>query len=107
MSYSSTALPAGLSLNASTGLITGTIAAGAAADGPYVVTVAAGDGAAVGQQQFTWTVNPYVSLTSIADQSSTEGNSVSLSVTASDVSGALTYSATDLPSGLSENTSTG
>ena len=107
VSYSSNTLPPGLTLDPSTGLVSGTIAAGAAARGRITLTVAAADSAAVGQQQFTWTVNPYVTLTSIADQSSTEGDSVSLAVTASDVAGALTYSATGLPSGLSENASTG
>ena len=55
LSYSAAGLPAGLSIS-STGLITGVIAAGDAADGPYSVTVTAMDGTYSGDQTFTWDV---------------------------------------------------
>src|SRR5262249_5246848 len=49
-----------------------------------------------------------ITITVPADQSSTEGASVSLTISASDsTSGTLSYSATGLPSGLSINSSTG
>jgi hypothetical protein len=73
LAYSCSSLPTGLSLNPSTGVISGTIASGAAANGPFFVTVAVTDGTAVVQQAFAWNVNPFVTLTSLADQSSVEG----------------------------------
>ncbi|MFJ3792439.1 putative Ig domain-containing protein [Kitasatospora sp. NPDC090091] len=54
LSYSATGLPTGLSINASTGLISGT----ATATGTYNVTVTAKDAAnKTGSTSFTWTVN--------------------------------------------------
>ncbi|AUG76911.1 Peptidase M4 [Kitasatospora sp. MMS16-BH015] len=54
LTYSATGLPTGLSINASTGLISGT----ATATGTYNVTVTAKDTAAkTGSASFTWTVN--------------------------------------------------
>src|SRR5262249_28546773 len=107
-SFSVSGLPDGLSFIASTTLITGTIAAGAAADGPFVVTVEVADGTALSQVQLNWSVSPFIGLTAIDDQSSTEGNTISLSVSAS-FAGTLTpsFSASGLPSGVSINASTG
>jgi len=100
--------PAGLVINPSSGAISGTLAAGDAASGPYTVTVGAGDGTHSGQTTFTWNVNSVVSLTTPADQTNNAGASVSLPVTAGDAhSSTLTYAATGLPSGLSINSSTG
>jgi hypothetical protein len=107
LTYSAGNLPPGLSINTSTGLISGTVAAGAAAGGPYTVTVASGNGTAVSSQTFTWAVNPRVTVTAVADQANVEGNSVSLQVAASESGATLTYSATNLPTGLSINGSTG
>ncbi len=108
LAYSASGLPDGLSLNPTTGLISGVIATGAAADGPYTTTVAVSNGTVSTSQQFTWTVNPVVSLTAPADQNNNEGDNVSLQVSASDALDApLTYSADGLPSGLSINSTTG
>ncbi len=108
LSYSSSALPAGLTLNTSTGLISGTIAAGAATSSPYTITVSASDGTYNSSQTFTWTVNPYITLTNPGSQNNVEGNTVSLQIQATDKGGkTLTYSASNLPSGLSINSSTG
>jgi cyanophycinase-like exopeptidase len=102
LTYSASGLPPGLSLNATTGLITGTIAVGDAANGPYTVDVSATNGMVSTSQTFTWTVNPVVNLTAPADQSNNEGDSVSLQLSATDSHNAtLTYTAVGLPSGLS------
>ncbi|GAB3673562.1 hypothetical protein GCM10028792_09330 [Salinisphaera aquimarina] len=44
LSYSATGLPAGLSIDPDTGLITGTLGANAAVNGPYTIAVTADDG---------------------------------------------------------------
>jgi uncharacterized repeat protein (TIGR01451 family) len=108
LSYGASGLPAGLSINTTTGAISGTISAGAAQGGPYTVTVTATDGTHSGQQSFTWHVAGPVVVTNPGDQSAVEGATVSLQVQASDsTSGTLTYSATGLPAGLSINAATG
>jgi hypothetical protein len=106
--YTATGLPNGLSINSSTGVIAGTIAPGAAANGPFTVTVAITSGSISGTTTFTWTVNPVVSVTVIAEQTSAEGASISIQASATDAnSSTLTYSATGLPAGLSINAGTG
>ena len=106
LTYNASGLPDGLSINPSTGLISGTVAPGAAANGPFSVTVVAGNGTASASQTFTWTINPLITVSAIDDQSTVEGTVVALSVSASELvsssaSGPLTYSATGLPPGLS------
>ena len=55
--YGATGLPAGLSINIATGLISGTIAAGAATGSPYAVSITVNDGAPPNVvDTFTWTV---------------------------------------------------
>ena len=108
LSYSATGLPAGLHIDPATGVISGTIAAGAAADGPYSVTIGAADGSYSADQTFNWNVNSPVSFTDPPDQTNNESDTVSLAVTASDAAeGTLTYGAFGLPPGLSINASTG
>ncbi len=102
LSYSADGLPDGLSIDSQSGLISGTIAAGAANDGPYLTTVTATDGSSTDVQFFNWNVTSAVSIPPIADQSNTEGDQVSLQVTATDQNNLpLTYSADSLPDGLS------
>src|SRR5438105_4590796 len=55
MTYSATGLPAGLYVNALTGLLFGTISSGTS--GSHSVTVTAGDGSNQASQTFAWTVN--------------------------------------------------
>ena len=101
LTYSATGLPAGLSINPHTGLITGT----PTATGTSHVTVTATDTTgAKGSTSFTWTVNApanTVTVTSPGNQTSTKGSAVSLQIQAtdSDSSQTLTYSATGLPPG--------
>ena len=109
LTYSQTGLPAGLSINSSTGLISGT----PTATGNSSVTVTVKDGTgATGSASFTWTVNPVggnkVTVTTPANQSTTVNTAASLQIQATDSGGAaLTYSQTGLPAGLSINSSTG
>ena len=61
LNYVATGLPAGLTIGASTGLIAGTIGAGAASGSPYHVTVTVSDEhGATTPTSFTWTVQPTV-----------------------------------------------
>ncbi|MCC6175844.1 MAG: putative Ig domain-containing protein [Chloroflexi bacterium] len=57
LSYSAQSLPAGLQINSTTGLISGTIASGAATGSPYTVTVTATDEYNPVSVSFSWTVN--------------------------------------------------
>ncbi len=108
MVFTALGLPLGLKISTSTGTITGTVAPGTAADGPYSVTVVANDGTYSASQSFTWTISNPISITTPADQTNNESDTVSLSITAADASsGTLVYGATGLPSGLSINSSTG
>ena len=57
LTYTATGLPAGLSINPTSGLISGTITAGASAFSPYKVKVKATDpGLLSDEREFTWTV---------------------------------------------------
>ena len=110
LTYSATGLPAGLSINSSTGLITGTPTTA----GSNNVTVTAKDTTgATGSASFTWTINSAtgntVTVTNPGNQTGTVGTAVSLQISASDSASGqtLTYSATGLPAGLSINSSTG
>jgi hypothetical protein len=59
LAYTATPLPPGLSIDADTGLITGTIEAGASAGSPYAVDATVTDSAtASATAWFTWTVQP-------------------------------------------------
>src|SRR5262249_3029157 len=107
LTYTASGLPAGLSVNASTGLISGTIAATAANVTPYPVSVTASDGTYSGTAFLYWNVSDIL-LGAITDQDNSDGATVSLPATASyHGAGSLTYSATGLPVGLSINASTG
>ena len=108
LKYGAVGLPVGLKINTSTGAITGTVALGDAANGPYTVTVTAGDGTYSAVVTFTWTINGPVTITLPPDQTNVEGDTVSLTISASDTSmGTLKFSAVGLPAGLKINTSTG
>jgi hypothetical protein len=110
LSYSATGLPAGLSINSSTGLITGTPTTA----GTSTVTVKATDTTGPsGSTSFTWTINSAtgntVTVTNPGNKTGTVGTAASLQIQASDSASGqtLTYSATGLPPGLAINSSTG
>jgi hypothetical protein len=108
VTFTSNNLPTGLSIDPATGLITGTISAGAAASSPFTSTVTASEGTLSNSSVFTWTVNPVVTINSISTQTNLEGDTPNLQVTATDAdSKPLTFSAAALPTGLNINSLTG
>jgi Putative Ig domain len=110
LTYSASGLPTGLSINSSTGLISGTPSVvGQTSSVGVSVTDTSGATAA---QRFTWAVTltaPHVvSVTNPGAQSTMVGASVSLPVMATDsVASTLTYTVSGLPTGLSINAATG
>jgi hypothetical protein len=109
LTYSATGLPPGLTINATTGVISGTLTFTSA--GTYTVTATASDGQLSNSKSFTWTVtntNRPPTLTQPANQTSARNTSVSLQLAATDPDGtALTYSAAGLPPSLTVNAATG
>ncbi|MFL6114919.1 MAG: putative Ig domain-containing protein, partial [Catenulispora sp.] len=108
LAYSATGLPAGLSINSGSGLISGTPTTA----GSYQVTVTATDTTGVrGSATFTWTISTeagtQVTVTNPGNQTGTVGTAISpVQIQATDSAGqALTYSATGLPAGLSISSS--
>ena len=103
LTFSATGLPPGLSINPTTGVISGTLPYTAA--GGYTVTVSAADGSLTTTETFHWTVantNRAPVVTALGDQSSVEGAVIALPIVATDPDGdTLTVSATGLPPGLS------
>jgi hypothetical protein len=110
--YTATGLPAGLSLNSATGLITGTPTAIQATMVSLRVSDLSG---ASSITAFAWAVTTgsttgnTVTVTNPGAQSSISGNAVTLPVAAIDsaTGQTLTYGATGLPTGLSINPATG
>jgi len=101
-SYSATGLPAGLTVNTATGLISGTPTVAATT----AVTLRATNTAGTGTKSLTITVTvaaPVVS--SVATASGKIGTAFSYQITASGTP--TSYSATGLPAGLTVNTATG
>ena len=85
------------------------MAAAAAAGGPSTTTVTASDGSYQTSQNLTWNVSSPLTLDAIPDQTSSEGDTISLAVSASDSNPGATpaFTATGLPPGLSIDTGTG
>jgi hypothetical protein len=110
LSYAASGLPKGLSVNSSTGVISGT----ASTAGTYSVTLTGTDSTGPsGSATFTWTVGSgttdTVTVTNPGSQSGTVGTAASLQINATDSASGqtLTYSASGLPAGLSIGSSTG
>jgi hypothetical protein len=100
------ALPAGVSLNPSTGALTGTPTAAGEASFTVQVTDAH---SLTDSQALTWTVNPAPEVTTTSLPATTAGAAYSQTLAATGGTGALTWSisAGALPGGLSLNPSTG
>src|SRR5439155_2733968 len=98
-----TGLPAGLSVNTSTGLISGTPTTA----GTYSVTISATNAGGTGSATLTLTINnpPPPVITSPATATGQVGVAFSYQITATN--NPTSYNATGLPAGLTVNTSTG
>ena len=118
ITYSATGLPTGLTINASTGVISGTLdhsASQGGTSGVYSVVVTATDnkGAATSETVKYTVTNPAPVVTApLPDQITTDSSTVTYPTATSFKDGGLdtdtlTYSATGLPAGLTLNTSTG
>ncbi len=110
LTYSATDLPFGLSLNATTGAITGTPTMA----GTYLTTLTANDGSGASSVNLSWTISPkgtgnVITVTQPANQAGTVGTAASLQIQATDSAAGqtLTYSAAGLPTGLAISSSTG
>ena len=104
--YSASGLPATLSINSSTGLITGTVTGTAQA---YSVQVTANDGqGGSASQTFTWHVST-LSVTNPGTQDYVAGSKVTLPIQTAGLppGDTIAFSATGLPGGLSISKSTG
>src|SRR5437764_7072208 len=102
ISYGATPLPAGLSVNTSTGLISGTPTTA----GTYSVTISATNSSGTGSATLTLTIKPPPPvITSATTASGTVGIAFSYQITATN--NPTSFNATGLPAGLTVNTSTG
>jgi hypothetical protein len=108
---SGSTLPSGISLNSSTGLISGTHS-DIAADTTYNFTINASDGLNIIPRTFSFIFNaaPIWSTESGSLGTFNEGQSINLSIAATDVSDSISYSLASgsaLPSGITLNSTTG
>jgi hypothetical protein len=111
LTFAAQGLPAGLSIDPQLGVITGTVADGAANGNPYWVDVTVSNSAGSTDVSFSWTITPKAQAPVVVnpgDQFSATNFQVSLKINASDPNGeGLTYGATGLPPGLSIDSGSG
>jgi len=114
ISYSATNLPTGVTIDINTGLISGTVDVGAIVSSPYSVIITANDGkGGIDTDDFTWEVNAQPNLPpifdqDILDQTDDENTIVTLDSAATDPNGdIISYSAVNLPSGVTIDINTG
>src|SRR5216110_210316 len=101
-SFNATGLPAGLTVNTTSGLISGTPTTA----GTYSVTISATNGGGTGSATLTLTINPAKPvITSPLTATGQVGVAFSYQITATN--NPTSFNATGLPAGLSVNTSTG
>jgi hypothetical protein len=105
--WTSTALPAGLTLNASTGAITGTPTAIVSQAVTFTVTDSTSPTHLSVQQQFTITITSGLVITTTSLPNGVATSPYSATLAASGGVSPLTWSANGLPSGLSINSGTG
>jgi hypothetical protein len=113
LTYSATGLPTGLTINSSTGAITGTPST--TTGSPFSVTVTVTDTAGTkGTAAFTWTISPAgtntITVTNPGSQTGTVGTAITaLQIHATDSAAGqtLTYAASGLPTGLTISSTTG
>ena len=110
LTYSATGLPTGLSINSSSGQITGT----PSTQGVYTPTITVTDTtSASGSTSFTWTINPAsgntVTVANPGPQTGVVSTAASLQMTATDSASGQTFTWTSsgLPTSLSINASSG
>jgi hypothetical protein len=102
-------LPPGLSFNPATNMVSGTVAVGAAQNGPYYVTVNATDGFETAVLDYTWSVIG-IDVQPVDFLINRVGDTVNFQIPATSVSGgALHFEAAEnaLPTGLTLNPNTG
>ena len=120
LTYTASGLPGGLSINTSTGLISGALAytdaetsgVSPAVAGQYQVTVTATDSQGnVSSESYAWMVthaDEPPAVTNPGAQTDAEGNAIDLPIVATDAEGnALTFSASGLPGGVTIDPNTG
>ena len=107
LTYTVNTLPAGLSINSHTGTISGTVADGAQLTSPYFTTVTASDGTHSTTTSFEWIVAKSLAILNPGTQLTPDGFLVNLQIQVINAAGPVTYSASNLPSSLSINPSTG
>lgn len=109
LTFNAANLPSGLSIDTDTGEIAGTIASNATTASPYSVVVTVTDGISSVSRTFDWSIAlAEVSLNYIGDQFNVVGDVVSLPLFASSPAfHAFTFSAANLPDGLSIDSETG
>ena len=101
-SFGASNLPAGLSLNPITGVISGTLSV----LGTTTITLSASNDGGTGNQTLTLTVKPVTPvITSAANANATVGLSFAYTITASNTP--TSFGAANLPAGLSLNSTTG
>lgn len=106
--WSASGLPTGLSINSSSGVISGTPTASGAFPVTVTVTDSGGtNGAQSAQANFTLTISSLLTITTTALPAGRQQLAYSTTVTATGGVASYTWSATGLPSGLSINSSTG
>jgi hypothetical protein len=101
-SFGATGLPAGLSVNTGTGMISGTPTGGG---GTSTVTLSATSSAGTGTATLTLTITTMPVITSSTTANGTVGSAFSYQITATNTP--TSFGATGLPAGLSVNTGTG
>jgi len=105
LTFSAQNLPIGLSIDATSGIISGTIRAA----GIFTVSILVTDGNdSSDSSSFVWQVNTPPTLSTPSAQNNLIGNAVSLAISASDADNdPLTYSAGNLPSNLTIDPNSG